>query len=545
MTISGTRLRLEPVQDDSTLRDFLQVVWRRKALLLLAILLIPCIAVLLSFRQETLYEASADVFLSHRNLALSLEGIDDPTVFQEPERIVQTHAALARSPKIATRVLNLSSIMDRTWRDFLDRSEVVAKPNSDLLEFKVTDSSPSLAMRLATEYANQFTIFRRTVATAGLDAALESVKDRIRNLAAADEEESRLSDSLAEREEQLETMKALETSNAFVVREANEAKRVQPNPEQAALIGLALAIVLGLGLVFLVEALDQGVRSPGQIAELLGLPLLGRLPTAPIRFKKQNQLVTLANPGGAGAEAFRTLRANLLLTNLEHGARTIMVTSVTGGEGKSMTVANLSVSLARAGARVVLVDLDLRRPYVDRLFDLTGRPGLTDVVLGEVTLDDAITPVLITEPEPDAPAALRANGRGDAGGVLEVLTSGPVPPDPGELVGSRAAAAILEQLRGRADFVLVDVPPLLQVGDAMALSPEVDALILVVSRFRLVRRPMLTELRRVLDSCPAAKLGFVVTGTELDEIARYGGSYSPASRSPRPKRGTPPRIRRS
>jgi succinoglycan biosynthesis transport protein ExoP len=513
------------VQNESSLRNALQVAWRRKWLIVLPIVLVPLVAVWVSLRQETLYEASSAVFLSHQNLALRLEGIDDPSLGQEPARIAQTQAELARSPIVANRTLAAADVTDRTWKDFLDRSEVSPRPNSDLLVFKVTDADPRLAIRLATQYGEQFTSWRRELDTAGLRAALTKVTTRIEELEAAGDRTSRLHASLVERQQQLETIQALETSGALVVRPANEAEQVQPQPVPAAFVGIALGINLGLALALVAEALDQRVRSPGEIEGLLGMPLLGRLPRWPLRLKRRVQPVNLARSSGVQAEAFRTLRARLLLVNLDHGARVIMLTSAGAGEGKSMTIANLATWLARAGAHVVLVDLDLRRPVINRLFGLHRQPGISDVVLGDVELEEALSQVVIKESEGDLAATVTENGQGAAGGVLEVLPSGRVPPDAGELAGSHAVAEILSTLRSRADFVLIDAPPLLQVGDAMALSAEVDALIVVVSQLKLSRRPMISELRRVLDSCPAKKLGFIITEADLDGAYRYGGSY--------------------
>ena len=217
------------------------------------------------------------------------------------------------------------------------------------------------------------------------------------------------------------------------------------------------------------------------------------------------------------------LRTNLDFVRLGKDARTIMVTSTIQEEGKSTTIANLAVALALAGQRVILVDLDLRRPYLDRFFGLGGRPGITQVALGQVPLSDALAPIALTGNESDAAVAQTASGNGHAPvqGLLEVLPSGPIPPDPGEFVGTKALADILAELRVRADIVLIDAPPVLPVGDAMALSNVVDGII-VVAQMNVVRRPMLNELARQLDAQPAAKLGFVVTNAGSEDGSGYG-----------------------
>jgi non-specific protein-tyrosine kinase len=242
----------------------------------------------------------------------------------------------------------------------------------------------------------------------------------------------------------------------------------------------------------------------------------------------------LEGPAEVDAEAVRRLRSNLELANLDVNARVIMVTSSVSGEGKSVTVANLAVALARSGRRVVLVDLGLRKPAVGRLMGIGYRPGLTDVAIDRITLERALVPVRLEAAEP-IKLASRSRARRDpeepspvgpdAAGQLRVLPAGFLPASPGELVGTRAVANILEELREEADFVLVDAPPLLAVSDALTLSTRVDALLVVV-RLGVVDRPMLRELSRQLDVSPARKLGFVVAGAEVLEGYGYQGSQA-------------------
>jgi polysaccharide biosynthesis transport protein len=279
-------------------------------------------------------------------------------------------------------------------------------------------------------------------------------------------------------------------------------------------------------LVSLAEALDTRVRHSDDVSARLGLPLLTRIPIPPRSLRKASSLGMLDDESGIQTEAYRKLRINLDFANLSIKARTIMVTSATEQEGKSTTVANLAVALARAGRRVVLVDLDLRKPFLDRFFDLTGRPGITDVALGHVTLDQAMWSI----PIPGADGGPQA-------GSLHVLPSGPMPPNPADLIESSVVSEVLLDLAERADVVLLDSAPLLPVSDGVILSNKVDGMLVVV-RASTVRRPVLTELQRVLAACPAAKLGFVLTGS--DEAEGYGyygyGGYGAPTAAPVPAR---------
>jgi polysaccharide biosynthesis transport protein len=515
----------------------LTVVRRRRLLILLAVVLVPASAVAFSLQQQQLFEAEAEVLISRQNLAASLTGTTDPTVYQQADRIIQTQASLARVPEVARRVLERAGLAGvETPQEFLARSSVSAKQNADLLGFTVTDPSSVRAAELASIYANQFKTFRRELDTAAFQRAREEITAKLTELRTAGQGGSQLYASLVEKEQQLATLETLQTSNAFVVRSADDAVQVQPRPLRNAILGLALGIVLGLGLAFLWEALDTRVRTGDELEEQLGIPLLARIPEPARRLRRRNLLTMLAHPGGAHAEMFRMLKMNLEFVKQDRKLRTIMVTSAVAQEGKSTTVANLAVAMARAGEKVCLVDLDLRRPYLDRFFGLRDRPGLTQVVRGELELDEALTPIVIPGPgDPreariwtvgDEAAAANGNGHHDiaAGGLLYVLTAGATPPNAGELVLTDMVGSILEQLRSRFTTVLIDAPPALQVGDAMALATKVEGIV-VVTRVNLVRRPMVRELRRALEASPAAKLGFVVTGAQSEETYGYGAYY--------------------
>ena len=525
----------------ATLRDYLHVLRRRKWVILQAVVLVPAAAIAFSLHQQKLYQASAQVLLSTQNLAAQLTGTQQTGVQVQPDRIAQTQADVARVPTIGRRVLRRVRFTGLTTQGFLDSSSVSTSTNADILTFRVTNRHPSLARRLVNEYARQYTIYRRRLDTLAIHTALTNVDGRISRLVKAGGAHSSLYSSLVDRQETLATMSALQTGNASVVQVASDVVQVQPKTSRNAILGVFLGIVLGLGLAFLWEALDTRVRSAQEIGERLGgLAMLGRLPEPRKPFRGTNRLVMLGDPSATEAEAFRMLRTSLEFATLGRDARTIIVTSAVEQEGKSTTIANLAIALARAGQRVVLVDLDLRRPILHKFFQLEG-PGLTQVALGHVGLEQALQPVVIAD---DAlrKGRLPANGNGNGNGhvrvergngamggsivkgILEVLPSGPIPPDPGEFVRTAALSEILAQLRVRTDFVLIDAPPTLHVGDALALSTKTDG-VLVVTKMKTVRRHMLAELGRQLATSPTPVLGFVVTGSEEEDGYGYGYGY--------------------
>jgi Mrp family chromosome partitioning ATPase len=201
-----------------------------------------------------------------------------------------------------------------------------------------------------------------------------------------------------------------------------------------------------------------------------------------------------------------------------------MVTSAVEQEGKSTTIANLAVALARSGRRVVLVDLDLRRPFLNRLFHTSGRPGITDVVMKQADLSDALRPIALQSSfgavarNGNRPSDL-SNGRSE-GGLLHLLPAGTIALPAGDLLQDARLLDVLDQVAGRFDLVLIDAPPLLAFDDAMILSAHVDA-IFAITRLNRVQRPILHEFARQLHTCQANLLGYVLTGVEHSESYRY------------------------
>jgi len=517
-------------RDGATLHDYLRVLRRRKWIILTAVIVVPAVAVAMSMRQQALYQSTAEVLLTNKDISAGLTGVSGSSVFQTSDRIAQTQADLATTPTVARRALVSAGIDDMSPYQLLGSVSVQPRPDADLLDFTVTSPIPARAVELATVFAREFTVYKNQLDTAAVRTSLTEVTSQLRNLESLGQKETTLYTSLVEQEQQLRTIQALQASNSFVVQPATGASQVQPRPFRAGLLGFLVGLVLGLGLAFLREALDTRVRTAEEVSEALGLTLLARLPTPPRRLASKDSLIMLEAPRSKEAEAFRMLRTNLEFTNLEHKARVIMVTSALESEGKSTTASNLALALARSGRHVALADLDLRRPYLDRFFDLNDRPGLTQVALGHVELEAALATIAITDPSDNSHRAREAvgangtNGHGRVSGVLEVLPSGPIPPDAGEFVGTQAVMAIIQALRDRADFVIVDAPPLLNVGDAMALSPKVDGIILV-TRLKVLRRGTLKELHRLLANVRAQPLGFVVTGAEVEKGYGYGYGY--------------------
>jgi polysaccharide biosynthesis transport protein len=522
----------------ATLRDYLHIVRRQRWIILQAVVLVPVLALLYSWHQSPGYQASSQVLLSGQELQNALTGVQTPSSSASDQTLVATQAQLAHIPEIARRTIAKLGLTATTPQRFLSDCWVTSSSSTDLLTFTCGGTDRGLVTRMVNEYSNQYTNYRRQLDTNALETARRSVAAKVQQLEAAGNA-SALYNTLVAREQQLQTMEQLQTSNATVVKVADGAVQVSPRTTRNGVLGLLLGIVLGLGLAFLRETLDTRVRNAQEIGDRLGLPLLGRVPEPPKHLRVEDRLSMIDEPSGLHAEAFRVLRTNVEFSVIDSSVRSIMISSAVEQEGKSTTIANLAVALARGGQTVALVDLDLRRPYMDKFFDLGGRPGITQVALGRATLDEALVEVAIAPMKPHSLSGRyelssmsghgNGNGNGNGtgnghGGRLMVLGSGPIPPDPGEFVSSHALTSVLLQLQEKAEVILVDAPPLLRVGDAMVLSAKVDAMLLA-TRMEKVRRPMLTELHRMIETSPARMLGFVVTGAEAEEGYGYGYGY--------------------
>jgi polysaccharide biosynthesis transport protein len=573
-----------------TLRDYLHVLRRRKWIVIVPIVLAPLVAVVLAHLQPTRYTASAQVTVSRLDLPSSVGDFSQSTQADDPVRLLATQAQLARLPAIAKQAVSVAGVPNESASDLLAASTVTASQTDDFLTFKVVNPQRAPAKRLATAYAGQYVAYYRRYQSAQLAAASRALRGQIQQLEREGRQSSRLYANLVGKANQLAAAGAVAGTTGAVV-SATHASPAGSNVLRDALLALVLALVVGLGLAFLRDALDPRVRSAEEMGDHLQLRLLGRLPRPPRSLRRATTPVTLADPKSPYAEPYRMLRTSVeFMIGRGAGERTngvavppgsaaggyrLMVTSALPGEGKSTTVANLSVAFAQAGRKVLLVDLDSRRPSLARFFGIDPKRGLADVITGSVRVSDVVSEISLThgashghsgdasEPPSSpldgrwetvygamdelvmsggrrghftaAPPSQRTGGgltesfspalyeaphrtRGSRGS-LRILPFGTPPPDTLDASLLDGIGHVLDELTSD-ELVLIDSPPLLRVGDALALTSHVDGL-LVIGSLRTVRAPLLKELRRVIDDSPVDKLGFILTGAELEEGYEY------------------------
>jgi exopolysaccharide transport family protein len=300
---------------------------------------------------------------------------------------------------------------------------------------------------------------------------------------------------------------------------------IEPNIPRNLAFAFMLGLTSGVGLAFVLEGLDNTVRTTEQAQMISGLAPLGMIPMGSRATRDGNQhkrlviatskeaveLVTQVRPQSQMAESYRALRTSLLLSNLGAPPKVIMITSALPQEGKTTTSINCAVVLAQKGVRVLLIDADLRRPSIHKTLGMGPRSGLSNVLTGSATLQQTITrsPILPN---------------------LSILPAGTPPPNPAELLASPNMRQVLEELRGQYDHIVVDTPPTLSVTDAVVLSPRADAIVLVI-RSGQTTKQALRRSRDILMQVNAKVSGVLLNAVDLSSpdyyyYYEYQGKYS-------------------
>ncbi len=310
-----------------------------------------------------------------------------------------------------------------------------------------------------------------------------------------------------------------------VIDPAEGAEPIDPRGRMNVLLGALLGLILGVGAAFFLEYLDRTVRTSSDVETLLGIPVLGIIPRLRRLAPGQEEstapqglpLVVAMDPLDPAAEAYRNLRMNLMfMSTEEEPIRSVLFSSSGPGEGKSTTAVNFAIMLAQQGQRVLLVDSDLRRPSLHRALDLLREPGLTNLLVGDASVREAIRPNVLPN--------------------LDVLPSGPFPPNPSELLNSKAMVRLLEELEGRYTQVIVDSPPVLAVTDAAVLATHTDGAVLVLRSGETEQRAAersVDQLRRLGVRLFGAVLNEVsTTTTEESYYLQYYYAYQPEPTEP-------------
>ncbi len=316
-----------------------------------------------------------------------------------------------------------------------------------------------------------------------------------------------LSDEFVSMIRELETPEDGSSPNARVIVEQRASiptTPIVPKTARNIAMGLALGVILGLGLAVLRDRLDNSIKDKDTLEAITGTGVVGNIPLD--KERRKVAAISFETDNSGTSEAFRKLRTNLQFLAVDNPPRSFVITSSVPNEGKSTTAINIALALAEAEHSVVLVDGDLRRPSLHKYLGLSGLVGLSTVLSGQASLSEALQPT------------------GVAG--LTVLASGAIPPNPSELLGSVTAQKLLSELRADFDYVIVDSTPLLAVTDAAILAAGADG-VLIAARYGQTKRDQLTHAVDSLRSVNARLLGafFTMVPTRGNSVSRYAYSY--------------------
>ena len=507
--------------------DGLAALVRRWRIVVPFAVVTPIVVFVLTAPTPAVYEASADVLLDRKGQAIS--GLREVEWWEfDAARAVRTQAELARLPDVKRLAVAAAEDRGLPAGSLVGASDVTEDGLTDIMTFGVRDGDPEVAIALATIYAEQYVAHRRALETTAIRRAIGVVSDQLANARARGVPPDSYAD-LVRQLQRLHAGLATVAGNVQLVRPARTAARVEHTLWRDTLMALVLGLVTGIGLAGLAGLVDPRARSVEEISDQLGLPVLGRLPLQRRGARTSVATALLRGEDDEGAEAIRMLR--IALESVAGSQRIVMVTSSVAGEGKSTTAASLAVSLALAGRDVVLVDLDLRRPDLWRIFDLPKSPGIVELARGVAREADAAHGISLLTPT--AGSALADSGSApDTRGSLRVVPAGnALAVNTESIVVGGSLRPVLEALTTSADLVLVDGPPALQSADALALGSGVVDGFVLVAQTRRYRRRYAAELERFLARSSATALGLVVLGTR-QELEPARGAYAPV-REPR------------
>jgi len=441
------------VEEQLDLFQLARILIKRKIAVIVGILIGLIIAVSINIYIKPQYEASTQMLFSQGQEASQNQPIQESyQAVLLSERLAQTFSQIISSRTLAERVIDRLKL--RIAPEDLEK-KVSADPVKDtqLIKLTITDTSPTRARMLANVYTYEFISM---------------------------------------------TEKAVHHSPlvniSIIEKAAVPSKPVQPKPVLNLILGLCMGFMLGFGFAFLLEMLDTTIKETEEVEKLIGITSLGNVP-------KISKPLLLDNDNDRSSESFRSIRTNLQYLNFDQSIKTLIVTSPNMGEGKTTTALNLAVVFAQAGTKVLLVDCDLRRPMVGKLFNRDQSKGLSNILVGAAA--DAGSTLLSTDEE-----------------GLHIITSGPIPPNPADLLNSGRMDSLLADLKDQFDLVILDCPPVLGISDTLILASKADA-VLAVASFGKTKKTDIVGTRDALGKVGARIVGFIMNGIPYDKRSGY------------------------
>jgi capsular exopolysaccharide synthesis family protein len=499
------------------IRDYLDVLTRRKWVLILSIFITVAITAAGSLLMHPVYAATATV-----RIAAAADKTMDYSDYQYADRLMNTYARIVTSAPVLDEVMRKLGLSEPPEV----KSEVIA--DTELISITAEDANPTLARDIANALAEELVARSRGLYTGDSKSATEILSEQLNQVQdemerarseyekvltqepgnatkaeafyRAIEVKQRIYAALLEQYEEARVGEVLRSKAITVVEPATPPEKPsKPDVKMNLLIGLAVGIIGGIGLAFLLDSLDTTLYTMAQVKSAAPLSILGQVPIGkhPL-FQPVEETVPFATNGHlALQEAYRRVRTNIFSANYDHSIKIILATSAEPGEGKSTVVANLAKSVAQTGRRVVVVDGDMRRPTLHTIFNVPNETGLSNVLQGKALLQEALQ-------ETSTPN-------------VSILTSGTIPENPTELLASLQVSALIKQLTSDFSYVLLDTPAVLPVIDAAVLAPTADGVLLVVRQAQTRREAVQAALNQLAE-VNARPLGIIVNGAKRGKL---------------------------
>ena len=446
------------------IRDYATLLRKQWRLIVTSLLVVLAVAGALTFTTTPHYRTKVGFFVSTSAGSSEASASSAYTGGLFSQQRVKSYASIVAGPLMAAQVA--ADLGDLPLSSVNGHITATAVLDTVLLIVTVTDASPEQGLSIAQSVARLFPLLATTLESPAIGGS------------------SNVKVSVIQQPQLAE--------NAF-----------SPQPVRNLGLALVLGLLLGVGLAVLREVLDSTIKNPDEIREVAGAATLSVIAFDPHASKRP--LIVQDHPQSARSEAFRQLRTNLQFIEVDFPVRSLTITSSMPGEGKSTTACNLALTLAQAGLRTVLIEGDLRRPRIADYLGIEGAVGLTSVLIGRVSLEDALQPF--------------------GNGTLQVLASGPLPPNPSELLASRGMQDLIARLERDFDLVIIDAPPLLPVTDAAVLGRMTSGAVLAV-RYGSTRSEQLRRAAEALNVVDAKILGAVLNmAPRRGPDASYGYSY--------------------
>ncbi len=490
----------------------LRVIRQRALLIAMCVVLTGAAAFALSKAQTRQYTASAQILF--RNTQLDQQAAGLQVVNQtNPQPQTDTNLKLATLPRVAAETA--ATLGDGlTQKEVASAVSVTQETDTDLASVIATWTSPALAARIANTYAQRVIADRQRADATYYANALRAVNLQFSALTPAQQAGVEGAD-LKDRANSLQILSQLQ-SGEVQLEQAAAAPTAPSSPKvlRNTILGALVGLLIGLAAAFLLQRLDRRLREPSDLEDVYDVPLLGVVPeSAALRHANGASTTTGELPANE-AEIFGLLRAHIRYFNVDRDIRTVVIVSAAPGDGKSTVARYLAMATATVGSRVLFLEADLRRPMAAKYFGIDREPGVSEVLLGQESLESAAQHVEF------------ASRKGSKIG-LDVLVAGALlPANPPHVIESQAMSSLLAEARDRYDLVVIDTPPLVLLPDAFPLLREADG-VLIVSRLGENRRDVAVRLRETLAGVAAPVIGVIANGYRRPRgTSAYGYGYS-------------------